>query len=510
MAVAGEQILTRLGFEVDGISLKSSLEKAAAFGSALRRAFADASAALVGVAKGEAEVAAQADALGVSVERFAEWRFIAEQTGASADALEASLKAMLANNPGLSDAASELERAGGAMRDGRCQREAYARVWASILPHPHAHAGRFRAAPRSGRSTPRRGRTPRKPPRTARASLTAWRGWRACATCWRRRWRLPAGTARSGIEALGDAFVAHFDDIRRVLELVVALASAAAPAIGAALGLLVSWGGQLAGLLGTLDADLVAGIGKGIAAFIALRGAVGAAIIGFANLKEAWALLTAAFSANPYLLAIGAAVTLAVVVMDNWGAVKAFLLGVWDAVASGVRAAVDAVASAFDNAVNFVTGAGSAIAGAVGPAVSSAMGFAGAVVSGAADLLASAFGGAADVVSGLFSGMGAAIGIALQGIMDGFRSSAGSPPRSSPGIFPARWMRGSGCSGTSGNGPRRLPRRSGKHPRRPVLPVGQGHGGVPGLRRRGRRALRNPWVRLSPVRLKPWPRRFPV
>ena len=40
MAVAGEQILTRLGFEVDGISLKSSLEKAAAFGSALRRAFA--------------------------------------------------------------------------------------------------------------------------------------------------------------------------------------------------------------------------------------------------------------------------------------------------------------------------------------------------------------------------------------------------------------------------------------------------------------------------------------
>ena len=138
MAVAGEQILTRLGFEVDGISLKSSLEKAAAFGSALRRAFADASAAFVGVAKGEAEVAAQADALGVSVERFAEWRFIAEQTGASADALGASLKAMLANKPGLSDAASELERAGGAMREmGDAQREAYARglgIDPSLIP----------------------------------------------------------------------------------------------------------------------------------------------------------------------------------------------------------------------------------------------------------------------------------------------------------------------------------------------------------------------------------------
>ena len=428
MAVAGEQILTRLGFEVDGISLKSSLEKAAAFGSALRRAFADASAAFVGVAQGEAEVAAQADALGVSVERFAEWRFIAEQTGASADALEASLKAMLANNPGLSDAASELERAGGAMREmGDAQREAYARglgIDPSLIPMLTRDVSGLRDMFRSLYATA--GTDAAKAAEDGKGFLDGMARLAGLCDLLAKTVALSLlGTARSGIEALGDAFVAHFDDIRRVLELVVALASAAAPVIGAALGLLVSWGGQLAGLLGTLDADLVAGIGKGIAAFMALRGAVGAAIIGFANLKEAWALLTAAFSANPYLLAIGAAVTLAVVVMDNWGAVKAFLLGVWDAVASGARAAVDAVASAFNNAVNFVTGAGSAIAGAVGPAVSSAMGFAGAVVSGTADLLASAFGGAADVVSGLFSGMGAAIGIALQGIMDGFRLLGG-------------------------------------------------------------------------------------
>lgn len=428
MAVAGEQILTRLGFEVDGISLKSSLEKAAAFGSALRRAFADASAAFVGVAKGEAEVAAQADALGVSVERFAEWRFIAEQTGASADALEASLKAMLANNPGLSDAASELERAGGAMREmGDAQREAYARglgIDPSLIPMLTRDVSGLRDMFRSLYATA--GTDAAKAAEDGKGFLDGMARLAGLCDLLAKTVALSLlGTARSGIEALGDAFVVHFDDIRRVLELVVALASAAAPVIGAALGLLVSWGGQLAGLLGTLDADLVAGIGKGIAAFMALRGAVGAAIIGFANLKEAWALLTAAFSANPYPLAIGAAVTLAVVVMDNWGAVKAFLLGVWDAVASGARAAVDAVASAFNNAVNFVTGAGSAIAGAVGPAVSSAMGFAGAVVSGTADLLASAFGGAADVVSGLFSGMGAAIGIALQGIMDGFRLLGG-------------------------------------------------------------------------------------
>ena len=428
MAVAGEQILTRLGFEVDEISLKSSLEKAAAFGSALRRAFADASAAFVGVAKGEAEVAAQADALGVSVERFAEWRFIAEQTGASSDALGASLKAMLANNPGLSDAASELERAGGAMREmGDAQREAYARglgIDPSLIPMLTQDVSGLRDMFRSLYATA--GTDAAKAAEDGKGFLDGMARLAGLCDLLAKTVALSLlGTARSGIEALGDAFVAHFDDIRRVLELVVALASAAAPVIGAALGLLVSWGGQLAGLLGTLDADLVAGIGKGIAAFMTLRGAVGAAIIGFANLKEAWTLLTAAFSANPCLLAIGAAVTLAVVVMDNWDAVKAFLLGVWDAVASGVRAAVGAVASAFDNAVNFATGAGSAIAGAVGPAVSSAMGFVGAAVSGAADLLASAFVGAADVVSGLFSGMGAAIGIALQGIMDGFRLLGG-------------------------------------------------------------------------------------
>ncbi|MFQ8889035.1 MAG: hypothetical protein ACLR7Z_12500 [Bilophila wadsworthia] len=147
MAVAGEQILTRLGFEVDGISLKSSLEKAAAFGSALRRAFADASAAFVGVAKGRPKVAAQADALGVSVERFAEWRFIAEQTGASADALEASSRPC---SPTIRVCPTRPRN--WSARAGRCGRWAMpsARhmrgVWASILPHPHAHAGRFRAA----------------------------------------------------------------------------------------------------------------------------------------------------------------------------------------------------------------------------------------------------------------------------------------------------------------------------------------------------------------------------
>ena len=238
MAVAGEQILTRLGFEVDEISLKSSLEKAAAFGSALRRAFADASAAFVGVAKGEAEVAAQADALGVSVERFAEWRFIAEQTGASSDALGASLKAMLANNPGLSDAASELERAGGAMREmGDAQREAYARglgIDPSLIPMLTQDVSGLRDMFRSLYATA--GTDAAKAAEDGKGFLDGMARLAGLCDLLAKTVALSLlGTARSGIEALGDAFVAHFDDIRRVLELVVALASAAAPVIGAAL-----------------------------------------------------------------------------------------------------------------------------------------------------------------------------------------------------------------------------------------------------------------------------------
>ena len=231
---------------------------------------------------------------------------------------------------------------------------------------------------------------------------------------------------------------------------------------------------------------LVAGIGKGIAVFMTLRGAVGAAIIGFANLKEAWTLLTAAFSANPYLLAIGAAVTLAVVVMDNWDAVKAFLLGVWDAVASGVRAAVGAVASAFDNAVNFATGAGSAIAGAVGPAVSSAMGFVGAAVSGAAEsaCLGVRRRGGRGVRPVLGHGRGD------RDCLAGDHGRLPAPRRARRRDLLRGSFRRAGCGDRAvpelrGNGPRRLPGARGRHPRRPVLPVGQGHGGVPGLRRVG-------------------------
>ena len=323
------------------------------------------------------------------------------------------------------------------------------------------------------------------------------------ATCWRRRWRFRCWARPERHQALGDAFVAHFDDIRACWSLWSRLPRPP-PRPSARRSASSRGAGSSRACSRTLDADLVAGIGKGSRPSLPCR-AVGAAIIGSPTSREAWALLTAAFSANLTYLAIGAAVTLAVVVMDNWGAVKAFLLGVWDAVASGARAAVDAVASAFNNAVNFCNrGEGPPLPGCR-PGRLSAMGFAGAVFS-ARRICASAFGGPRpDVVSGLFSGMGATIGIALgdHGRLPALRGLAAAI---FPGIFPARWMQDRAVR-NFGKRPSASSGARGRHTRQPVT-VGQGHGRSR-TSARGRLALRKPWVRPSPVRLKPWPRRFP-
>lgn len=422
MAVTGERALGALGFETGGISLKSSMAQVAAFASVLRDAADAAFAGLTKIAAGEAEAAARAEALGVSVDTFAEWKFIAEQTGASAEALEASLKAMLANNPGLADAASELERAGGAMRDmGDAGREAYALelgIDPSLIPMLTQDVSGLRDMFRSLYATA--GTDARQAAEDSEGFLNGVARLAGLCDLLAKAVGLSLmGTARDAVEGLNAAFAAHFDDIRRVLEVVIALVSAAGPVIGAVIGQLAFWGGQLAGLLGMLDADLAAGIGKGIAAFMALRGAVGAAIVGFANLREAWGIVTAALSANPYLFAIGALVTLAVLVVENWDRVKACFLGMSGAVASAVRAAVDGVAGAVGGGLDAVLSAGSSIAGAVGAFFSTAMDVAGAAVSGAAEGVSSALGGALELASGLLPGLTAAAGAMLRGIVDG-------------------------------------------------------------------------------------------
>ena len=79
------EFFASVGFQADEKSLKSALTKVAAFGASVSVLAGGVFASLVGIAKAEADIAAQADKLGTSSERLEELRYVAEQTGSSAD-----------------------------------------------------------------------------------------------------------------------------------------------------------------------------------------------------------------------------------------------------------------------------------------------------------------------------------------------------------------------------------------------------------------------------------------
>lgn len=262
MAVAGEQILTRLGFEVDEISLKSSLEKVAAFGSALRRPSPTRPPRSSGSPRGRPR----------SPRRRTRSAFPWSGSRNGGSSRNRRRFGGTRSKPPSRPCSPTIRVCptrprNWSARAGRCGRWAMPSArrmrggWASILPSSPCSRRTFPGCATCSRSLyATAGTDAAQAAEDSKGFLDGMARLAGLCDLLAKTVALSLlGTARSGIEALGDAFVAHFDDIRRVLELVVALASAAAPVIGAALGLLVSWGGQLAGLLGTLDADLVAG-----------------------------------------------------------------------------------------------------------------------------------------------------------------------------------------------------------------------------------------------------------
>ena len=93
------EFFASVGFQADERSLKSALTKVAAFGASVSVLAGGVFASLVGIAKAEADIAAQADKLGTSSERLEELRYVAEQTGSSADKLTAALESIASNKP---------------------------------------------------------------------------------------------------------------------------------------------------------------------------------------------------------------------------------------------------------------------------------------------------------------------------------------------------------------------------------------------------------------------------
>lgn len=121
------EFMASIGFEADEKSLKKSLTQVAAFGAAITAIAGGIYAGIIKVAQGEAEMAITAQRLGTTADRIAELGYVAEQSGASIDAVTSSMEGMIANNPRIKDAAKALEMAGDRMRGmSEAQRRAFA------------------------------------------------------------------------------------------------------------------------------------------------------------------------------------------------------------------------------------------------------------------------------------------------------------------------------------------------------------------------------------------------
>ena len=121
------EFFASVGFQADEKSLKSALTKVAAFGASVSVLAGGVFASLVGIAKAEADIAAQADKLGTSSERLEELRYVAEQTGSSADKLTAALESIASKNPRIKDTAAAFDLVSDRIRGmSELQRKLYA------------------------------------------------------------------------------------------------------------------------------------------------------------------------------------------------------------------------------------------------------------------------------------------------------------------------------------------------------------------------------------------------
>ena len=114
----------------------------------------------------------------------------------------------------------------------------------------------------------------------------------------------------------------------------------------------VDWLQRAAGAIGTFiteHQDLLMSVAKGIGVFMGIRGAIGMVIAGIGGMKKAFSVFTAALSANPFMLLLAVAVTVATLIIDNWDAVKAFFVDAWATIKETFGNAWDAISAKFPN-----------------------------------------------------------------------------------------------------------------------------------------------------------------
>lgn len=433
------EFFASVGFQADERSLKSALTKVAAFGASVSVLAGGVFASLVGIAKAEADIAAQADKLGTSSERLEELRYVAEQTGSSADKLTTALESIASKNPRIKDTAAAFDLVSDRMRGmSELQRKLYAQrlgIDPTLIPMMTDDVAglreEFRAMYAVAGTDAKAAAEESKGFLNELARLKTLSGMLAKAVG-----LAFIGKIRRDIENLRRVIMENFGKIQRILQIVIGFVMRVAGAIGAFVYRIIKWAGQLVGWFDSLDdgqkklvigvglliaawkmlnlaflttplgmlitglagivaliddyltfmeggesyfdwtpwadtiktcvdwlqraagaigtfmtehQDLLMSVAKGIGVFMGIRGAIGMVIAGIGGMKKAFSVFTAALSANPFMLLLAVAVTVATLIIDNWDAVKAFFVDAWATIKETFGNAWDAISAKFPN-----------------------------------------------------------------------------------------------------------------------------------------------------------------
>lgn len=433
------EFFASVGFQADEKSLKSALTKVAAFGASVSVLAGGVFASLVGIATAEADIAAQADKLGTSSERLEELRYVAEQTGSSADKLTAALESIASKNPRIKDTAAAFELVSDRMRGlSELQKKLYAQrlgIDPTLIPMMTDNVAGLREEFRAMYAVA--GTDAKAAAEESKGFLNELSKLKTLSGMLAKAVGLAfIGKIRRDIENLRRVIMENFGKIQRILQIVIGFVMRVAGAIGAFVYRIITWAGQLVGWFDSLDEgqkklvigvglliaawkmlnlaflttplgmliaglagivsliddyltymeggesyfdwtpwagtiktcvdwlqraageigafvtehqDLLMSVAKGIGIFMGIRGAIGMVIAGIGGMKKAFSVFTAALSANPFMLLLAVAVTVATLIIDNWDAVKAFFVDAWATIKETFGNAWDAISAKFPN-----------------------------------------------------------------------------------------------------------------------------------------------------------------
>lgn len=372
------EFLAQVGFKADEASLDSALGKVKGFGLGIAAIAGAAAAAVLAVADKYDELGRASERLAVPVAKMQELNYVAAQTGASADAVTASLEGIRAANPRITDAAAALEKAGQNMRGmSRAAREAYASrmgIDPALIPMLVKDTSELKAEWAGMYGTA--GLDAQAAAEGARGLMGELGKLKAIATMLGDAVSLTfVVRIRREIEGLRRGITEHFAAIKRVMEGIVTVALRIVGAVSAMTGRIIGW------LMVVVDW------------FEGLDDSQQKVILGLGVFLAAWRLLNLGFLATPLGMIIGG-LTAIVALVDDYltymeGGISAVDWGPWED-------SISRVVTVLKPIIGLIKGIGMGIVTAIGPAIDTVF----TSVGGMAKM----FKYAIDLVVALFSG----------------------------------------------------------------------------------------------------------